>query len=109
MALTATLITRDPTGAIGIGLTDTGTTIKKVPSPIGRRCGFATRGLLARLQEIVVSEQLERYCETVRPCPRCHSRRHLKDYRSRRYDTVFGRLVVGGPALMVAVIVVKDA
>jgi hypothetical protein len=25
--------------------------------------------ILGRLQEIVVSEELERYCETVRPCP----------------------------------------
>ena len=53
--------------------------------------------ILGRLQEIVVSEQLQRYCEAVRPCPRCHDRRHLKDYRRRRYDTVFGRLVVGAP------------
>jgi hypothetical protein len=34
--------------------------------------------ILGRLQEIVVSEQLQRYCEAVRPCPRCHRRRHLK-------------------------------
>ena len=53
--------------------------------------------ILGRLQEIVVSEQLERYCETVRPCPRCHRRRHLKDYRCRRFDTVFGRLGVRAP------------
>ncbi len=53
--------------------------------------------ILARLQKIVVREQLERYCETVRPCPRCHRRRHLKDYRSRRFDTVFGRLGVRAP------------
>jgi hypothetical protein len=32
MALMATLITRDLTGAIGIGLTGTGVTIEKVPS-----------------------------------------------------------------------------
>jgi hypothetical protein len=32
MALTAMHITRDPTGAIDIGLTDTGATIEKVPS-----------------------------------------------------------------------------
>jgi hypothetical protein len=50
--------------------------------------------ILGRLQEIVVSEQLQRYCEAVRPCPRCHRRRHLKDYRRRRFDTVFGRLAV---------------
>ena len=45
----------------------------------------------------MVSEQLQQYCETVRPCPRRHHRRHLKDYRRRRYDTVFGRLVVCAP------------
>jgi hypothetical protein len=32
-----------------------------------------------------------------RPCPRCHRRRHLKDYRRRRIDTVFGRLAVRAP------------
>src|SRR6266446_8011113 len=44
--------------------------------------------ILGRLQEIVIGEQLQRYCEAVRPCPRCHRRRHLKDYRCRRFDTV---------------------
>ena len=32
-------------------------------------------------EKIVVSEQLQRYCEGVRPCPRCHRRRHLKEHR----------------------------
>jgi hypothetical protein len=52
--------------------------------------------ILGRLQEIVVSEQLQRYCEL---CGRvhCHRRRHLKDYRCRRFDTVFGRLAVRAP------------
>ena len=27
------------------------------------------KSILGRLQEIVVSEQLQRYCEAVRPCP----------------------------------------
>ena len=61
------------------------------------------------LQEIVVSEQLQRYCEAVRPCPRCHRRRHLKDYRRRRHDTVFGGSLWAHHALMVVVIAVKDA
>ena len=66
--------------------------------------------ILGRLEEIVVSEQLQRYCEAVRPCPRCHRRRHLKDYRRRRYDTVFGKSSLWAPhALMVAVIAVNDA
>jgi hypothetical protein len=33
------------------------------------------KAILGRLQEILVSEQLQRYCEAVRPCPRCHPRR----------------------------------
>jgi hypothetical protein len=53
--------------------------------------------ILGRLQEIVVNEQLQRYCEAVRPRPSCHRRRHLKDYRRRRFDTVFGRLAVRAP------------
>ena len=60
---------------------------------VGLQLADAKR-ILGRLQEIVVSEQLQRYCEAVRPCPRCHRRRHLKDYRRRRFDTVFGRLAV---------------
>ena len=68
--------------------------------PLSRRCGFETGGRQANsrgLQEIVVSEQLQRYCEAVRPCPRCYRRRHLKDYRRRRFDTMFGRLAVRAP------------
>jgi hypothetical protein len=42
--------------------------------------------IFGRLQEIMVSEQLQRYCEVVRPCPRCHRRRHLKDHRCRRFE-----------------------
>jgi hypothetical protein len=63
---------------------------------VGLQLADAKR-ILRRLQEIVVSEQLQRYCEAVRPCPRCHRRRHLKDYRRRRFDTVFGRLAVRAP------------
>jgi hypothetical protein len=64
--------------------------------------------ILGRLQEIVVSEQLQRYCEAVRPCPRCHHRRHLKDYR--RVTIRFSGGSLWAPhALMAAVIVVNDA
>src|SRR6202521_3543201 len=60
---------------------------------VGLQLADAKR-ILGRLQEIVVSEQLQRHCEAVRPCPHCHRRRPLKDYRCRRFDTVFGRLGV---------------
>jgi hypothetical protein len=63
---------------------------------VGLQLADAKR-ILGRLQEIVVSEQLQRYGEAVRPCPRCHRRRHLKDYRRRRFDTVFGKLAVRAP------------
>jgi hypothetical protein len=63
---------------------------------VGLQLADAKR-ILGRLQEIVVSEQLQRYCEAVRPYPRCHRRRHLKDHRRRRLDTVFGRLAVRAP------------
>ena len=68
--------------------------------PLGRRRGFATGGLQANSRATTrdsVSEQVQRYCEAVRPCPRCHRRRHLKDYRRQRFDTVFGRLAVRVP------------
>ena len=68
-----------------------------------------SKRILGRLQEIVITEQLQRYCEAVRPCPRCHRRRHLKDYRHRRFDTVFGRLAVRAPRFDGCRHVVNDA
>jgi hypothetical protein len=52
------------------------------------------KSILGRLQEIVVREQLQRYCEAVRPCPRCHRRRHLKDYRCASIRSQFARLLL---------------
>ena len=43
---------------------------------VGLQLAVAKR-ILGRLQEIVVSEQLQRHCEAVRPCAGCHRRRHL--------------------------------
>jgi hypothetical protein len=65
--------------------------------------------ILGRLQEIVVSEQLQRYCEAVRPCPRCHRRRHLKDYRAAVSIRCLGGSVCAPHVLMAAVIVVNDS
>jgi hypothetical protein len=54
--------------------------------------------ILGWLQETVVTEQLSMHCETVRPCPVCHRRRHLKDRnRRRRLDTVLGKVTVEAP------------
>jgi hypothetical protein len=49
---------------------------------VGLQLADAKR-ILRRLQEIVVSDQVQRYCEAVRPCPRC---------QRRRFDTVGGSL-----------------
>jgi hypothetical protein len=66
--------------------------------------------ILGRLQEIVVSEQLQRYCEAVRLCPRCHRRRHLKDYRCRAVSIrCLGGSLWTPHVLTVAVIVVNGA
>jgi hypothetical protein len=53
--------------------------------------------ILAWLQEIVVSAQLQGQCEAKRLCPVCHRQRHLKDNRSRQFHTVFGNLNVRAP------------
>jgi hypothetical protein len=51
-----------------------------------------------RLQEIVVSEQMQRHLEAVRPCPRCHHRRHLRSSATAlRYG--FWEARCGHPAL----------
>ena len=55
------------------------------------------KSLLARLQQVVVSQQLRDYCATARLCASCQTRRNLKDYRIRRLDTVLGRVAVDSP------------
>ena len=66
--------------------------------------------ILARLQEIVVSEQLERHCEAVRPCPSCHRRRPTPGFTAGGVTIQFlGGSLWTPHALMVAVIAVKDA
>jgi hypothetical protein len=55
--------------------------------------------LLARLQQVVVSEQVRHYCEAARLCPSCQARRNIKDYRTRQLDTVMGRIAVDAPRL----------
>ena len=53
--------------------------------------------ILNRLEQIVVDEQLRRYCEAKQPCPACGRRRHLKDYRMQKLYTVFGKLSLNAP------------
>src|SRR5580704_13280310 len=77
-----------------LGTLDRGACLSAVD--VGLQLADAKR-ILGRLQEIVVSKQLQRHCEAVRPCPGCHRRRQPKDHRRRRFDTVFGRLAVRAP------------
>ena len=53
--------------------------------------------ITARLQQLVMTEQLRQHCATVRRCAACDRRRPLKDYRRRQIDTVLGRVVVRAP------------
>lgn len=53
--------------------------------------------ILSRLEQIVVDEQLRRYCEAKQTCPACGRHRNLKDNRMRKFYTVFGKLSVKAP------------
>jgi hypothetical protein len=55
--------------------------------------------ILGRLQEIVVSEQLQRYCEAVRPCPRCHSSAPLEGLSTAALRHGFWEARCGRPTL----------
>lgn len=58
------------------------------------------KALLAQLQTLLVTQQVERDQATRTPCAECGQCRHIKDYRLRRFDTVFGRVVVRRARLM---------
>ena len=57
----------------------------------------ASKQVIGRLQELVITRQLRRLCEAARLCPVCQAERSIKDYRRRRLDTILGRVVVKGP------------
>ena len=56
-----------------------------------------SKQILQRLQETVVGQQLEEYCEEKRRCSDCGRSRPVKDYRCRRLDTVLGTIRVESP------------
>jgi hypothetical protein len=58
---------------------------------------MSAKELMARLQELVVKQQLRRHCEASRPCRECGIPRHIKDHRTRTLDTVLGQVVVNAP------------
>lgn len=53
--------------------------------------------LLAKLQDVVVAEQIHRYCDDARRCSSCGHRRSVKDSRSRRLDTSLGTVLFPAP------------
>ena len=62
------------------------------------------KALLAPLQQIVVSQQLQKYCADARFCPSCHASRNVKDHRVRRLDIPLGRVAVDAPLRWVPVL-----
>ncbi len=56
-----------------------------------------SRAILARLQHELVGWQVDQLCLQNALCERCGARLHIKDYRSRRLDTPFGRLTLRIP------------
>jgi hypothetical protein len=50
------------------------------------------KAILARIQSVVAAGQADRESVACRICTDCGASRRLKDYRTRRIDTVFGRV-----------------
>jgi hypothetical protein len=57
----------------------------------------AAQEIMARLQKVVTTQQLQRHCQAARCCLSCQAPRNVKDYRTRTLDTVLGRMVVDAP------------
>ena len=53
--------------------------------------------LLARIQTEMVTRQIEHDAKDRSHCPTCGKPRCLKDYRPRKFDTLFGRIEVSVP------------
>jgi hypothetical protein len=71
-------------------------------------CSAATVGLsladgkrtLAGLEDHLVQAQAEEYCRQRRVCSHCRSQRPLKDVRTRRLSSLFGRVEVRAPRFL---------
>ena len=53
--------------------------------------------LLACLQTKIITRQIKHDAKHRSHCPTCGGSRRLKDYRPRKFDTLFGRIEVGVP------------
>lgn len=50
------------------------------------------REILKRLQAAIVVDQIEEISRSSLVCPGCQTLRRIHDYRTRRLDTLFGRI-----------------
>jgi hypothetical protein len=57
------------------------------------------KAVLAQIQKTIVQDQVEEMSEACRPCPGCGHVRRIHDYRSRKLETMFGRLSVRAPRI----------
>lgn len=57
------------------------------------------KSILARMQIVIVQDQLEEVAGTCRKCPGCYQVRRIHGYRTRKLDTMFGRLDVRAPRI----------
>ena len=55
------------------------------------------RGLLRRLQEAILLDQIKEISEASRTCSDCNAERAVHDYRPRTFDTLFGRFCTKVP------------
>lgn len=53
--------------------------------------------IMAEIQRIVVQREIDLYLEFRRVCLDCHSRRQIKDRRTRKIETVFGIIEIESP------------
>lgn len=58
-----------------------------------------TKGLLKRLQKVVVRDQIDELLNAARNCSACGKRRAIHDDRGRSLDTLYGRFRVKSPRL----------
>jgi hypothetical protein len=81
--------------------------IAEIPRPASgyesKTLGFSLgdgKQIMQRLQQTVASAQTEELCELQRVCPCCHRWNPIKDYRSRKIDTVFGTVSLRTPRIV---------
>ncbi|MDR7127399.1 hypothetical protein J2X53_004248 [Pseudorhodobacter sp. 4114] len=57
--------------------------------------------ILKEIQRAVLQDQVEEICEIERVCQSCHTYLPIHDRRSRRIDTLFGRVTVEAPRVRI--------